>query len=212
MEKELAKSYTVTRIAGTNRYLTSVYAAEYLAKKTGVMDTVILASGLSYPDALSIGSYASQEGYPILLTNMEGLQEKTKEFLQQQPIKRVILEGGESVMPKSIEEELKKTHEVERIAGNNRYETSLAIAKRFYKDPLYLVASHGGDYADALAAAPFAASYEAPILLVDQAKEREDILAYLRSSSVEKLVVVGGDKAVSESVRQGLLEALMPKE
>ncbi len=69
--REELKAYdsdkNVERIAGVDRYGTSEMVAKRVVGITGKKNTGVVASGQVFPDALSVGTFASREGYPILL-------------------------------------------------------------------------------------------------------------------------------------------------
>jgi putative cell wall-binding protein len=54
----------VTRVAGTNRYHTAALLADFVTNP----DTVFVATGLNYPDALAGAAAAGYLGAPLLLT------------------------------------------------------------------------------------------------------------------------------------------------
>lgn len=59
-----AQQYNVKRLAGSNRYETSAYISQSSFKKS---NTVVLASGEKFADALSAGNFADEAS--ILLVN-----------------------------------------------------------------------------------------------------------------------------------------------
>ncbi|HEY5051214.1 MAG TPA: cell wall-binding repeat-containing protein, partial [Acidothermaceae bacterium] len=66
VESELTSlGYHVVRLSGTDRFATAVAVANEL----GNPSTVLLASGINYPDALAAGPAASHSGGVVLLTN-----------------------------------------------------------------------------------------------------------------------------------------------
>lgn len=65
---------TVQRIAGKNRTQTSLKVAQ----KLGVDSKAFYASGVSFPDALSVGTIAAKEEAPIILG--QNSEEVTKEM------------------------------------------------------------------------------------------------------------------------------------
>ena len=104
-ETEAASSYL--RIYGKNRYETAMRVAKNVKKAQGVskFDTVILASGTSFPDALS-GSYLSGvTGAPILLINENRYADSVISYVKSN-LKRggkIYLLGGNAAVPESIE-------------------------------------------------------------------------------------------------------------
>ena len=68
---------SVRRIAGADRFET----AAKVARELGSCEEAIVVSGLTYPDALSIGSYAAQSATPILLTRTNSIPAATNAAL-----------------------------------------------------------------------------------------------------------------------------------
>lgn len=107
-ESFLPKGNEKLRLAGSNRYKTSVEVAK--AFKTVLnkdIDTVIIASGEDYPDALSAGPLASSKNAAILLTEAKGLNPDVKKYIEEtKSIKNVIIVGGESTVSAQVEKDL----------------------------------------------------------------------------------------------------------
>ena len=74
-----AKKLNVNRLEGKDRFLTAV-AISNEVMKNNTAKTAIIATGLDYPDALSISSYAAFNKYPILFTLTNDLNKETKNF------------------------------------------------------------------------------------------------------------------------------------
>ena len=113
--------------------------------------------------------------------------------------------GGTSVISEALEEQLKaKGISITRKSGKNRFDTSLDIARSYFENAATAVVANGMEFADALAAAPYAAKMNAPIILVNQTRINQPIKDYLPMSKINRMVVVGGDAAISEAVRNEL--------
>ena len=97
------------RIYGADRYKTAVEIAKaFKSKLNKDIDTIVLASGEDYPDALCAGPLASSKNAAILLTNSKTLNEDTKEYIKANTnIKNIIIVGGERSISSSVENELK---------------------------------------------------------------------------------------------------------
>lgn len=98
---------------------------------------------------------------------------------------------------------------VTRIFGNNRYGTAVATSQQGWPaGSTTVVLARGDDYADALAGVPLAYAYDAPILLTSPNRlnsvTREEIVRL----GANKVVILGGEGAVSESVAQILRDEL----
>lgn len=203
-----SSGYTVKRVYGTNRFGTAVAVGNQLRKHTQ-STTAILAYGMNYPDALSVNSVASSNGYPVLFTEKESLPEESKDALKSWGIKNVKVIGGTLVVSESIVKELKNMGiNVERIYGSNRINTALAIANRFYPTSTGVIISTGFKYTDALSGGPFAAKANQPILLVEKDKISQGVLDYIKNNRVNKVTILGGPLAVSENVKKQIENAM----
>nr|WP_302328453.1 S8 family serine peptidase [Salirhabdus salicampi] len=160
--------YEVIRVAGTSRYETSVRIAEQVPQGTSV---IIATGNATSPDALSIAPYAGMNQIPILFSSPNGLTTEVLTFINERKPLEAFIIGGEGAVPSIVEEQLRNAGvlTIERIAGTNRYETSLAIANRFQDEynnqDIYF--SSGKSFIDALPGSPIAAINNAPLLLVD---------------------------------------------
>ena len=137
----------VTRIYGDNRYETAIKSANYLKKLQGVrrFESIIVACGSDYPDALS-GSYLSYvTGAPILLVS-EKYEAIILEYIKTnlQPTGSLYILGGTGVVSQNFEDQAKalEIQNVQRLGGQNRYETNLKIL--YAADEIY-AEKHNGE-------------------------------------------------------------------
>lgn len=192
-EKSKVKSYK-----GADRYATN---AEII-KEFNDADTCIIASGENFADSLSIGAYATKNGYPIVLVQKDKINDVTKQALKNTKIKKCYIVGGENSVSKSLEKELPQV--IERIAGNDRYETSLKIADKFYKDAQGAYLASGEVFADSLAINPIAARFDVPLILTPKDKLPQKTQEYLDNSKIVQIAIIGGEKTVSKQIQQEL--------
>ncbi|MCH5138137.1 cell wall-binding repeat-containing protein, partial [Clostridiaceae bacterium UIB06] len=143
------------RLWGQNRYETAVKVSQ-----TGwtTSDYAVVASGEGYADALSAAPLAKANNAPILLTQKDSLSQTTLDELKRLQVKHVFIVGGQGVVSQQIEDKIKNevTADVERLSGQNRYETSVKVAEKVGVTDKVVLAS-GQGYADALSAASMAA-------------------------------------------------------
>lgn len=93
----------------------------------------------------------------------------------------------------------------ERIYGNDRYETSVAVARKGWPDKSdYVILCRGDSFPDALCAAPLAKLYNAPILLTEKDALNPKVKEEIESLSVKKVIIAGGTGAVSQDVTEDL--------
>lgn len=107
------------RIAGVDRYETS----EKVAEEFGKYDTVILASGMNFADALAVSPLSKKLNAPILLTDGINLSDNAKKIINS--VKKVVIIGGEQSISKSLENSLMENKK--EIKDNK-------ITEKFYKD------------------------------------------------------------------------------
>ncbi|WP_101773829.1 cell wall-binding repeat-containing protein [Peptostreptococcus faecalis] len=95
-------------LAGENRYETTVEVAKgYKTVLKEDIDTVIIASGEDYPDSLASSPIATVNKAAILLTKSDKLNKYTKEYIENNDIKNIIIVGGENSVSKNVENELR---------------------------------------------------------------------------------------------------------
>ncbi|MBU3145846.1 cell wall-binding repeat-containing protein [Clostridium sp. CF012] len=113
------------RISGNDRYSTS----NALSERFTSADTVIIASGEDFPDALCPSPLSKQYNAPILLSTSTGLTKETlAEIVRLKAIKAIIVEGT-GVISLALDTQLTSARVTPtRIGGKDRYETSLLVA------------------------------------------------------------------------------------
>ena len=193
----------VERLFGDNRFET---ALEVSRQGWDTAETVVLARSHEYADALAGVPLAYQMDAPILLTRPGSLHTSTGEEIERLGASKVIVLGGTAAIGNEVVEELEAMDiTVERIAGENRYETAAKIAKIVAPDGVnQAVVVSGENYPDALSVAPFAANEGMPILLTREERIHDFTLEALEDLGVESTMVIGGPNAVNEDVMNQL--------
>lgn len=189
----------ITRIMGNNRYDTSAESAKTRANTTNL----IFAAGTNYADALYATSLAAHQNAPILLVSNEGLSQSTRKFIQSiGNIDNVTIVGGEISVNQSVKnqiENLTKKH-VTRLAGVDRYESSVEVAKRVNANPAEVITTSGEVFADALVSSTVAQKIKAPILLVKKDVLPLSVREYMKdTNSIYKLTTIGGYNTVTKN-------------
>lgn len=190
--------YNVVRLGGANRYETNMN----ILREAGVNnEDILVCSAMSFADSLS----ASAVGKPILLVN-DSLYEEQTAFLEEFGCSNFYLIGGASAVSGEVESQLKEIGTTERIAGDNRYETSKAVAEKLFPNgSSTLVIASGTDFPDGLTGGPLAMLNSAPIILVND-KNTELARDFVIDSSVSKVIIVGGNGAVSDSAMDNIVK------
>ena len=189
----------VERIAGADRYGTSEMVARRVVGITGKKNTGVVASGQVFPDALSVGTFASREGYPILLVKKDMVPDQVERAIKDLEIKKTYIAGGTNTISKATEAKLPSV--VERMAGKDRYETSVAIAKSKFKDSKDAFIASGEEFADALVISPVSGKYNRPTLLASRNKNVNAIVKkYISDTRMYTITAIGGESYLPYSI------------
>lgn len=192
------------RLGGSDRFATNSAIVDKMNVQAGT--PVVLVNGLNFPDALSISSIAASKGYPILMSNSSSVPNLILQKLNSIKPSKVYMIGGTGVLSANIKNSIKSAlsyitdQNIVRISGNDRYETSINVSNYFNLDSLSVVISSGLNFPDALSGSALAAKLNAPILLTD-GKNIDKQKGYIDSSKYNNILVLGGEGAVSSSVR-----------
>jgi putative cell wall-binding protein len=117
---------TIEPLAGVDRYGT----ARALANETfDQATTVFVASGVKFPDALAASGLAGSAVGPILLVTPDSIPAATAQALTELGAENVVILGGTDAVSQGVQDQLAADYAVTRVAGNDRYETAVAIAR-----------------------------------------------------------------------------------
>ncbi|MCG4581240.1 cell wall-binding repeat-containing protein, partial [Clostridium cochlearium] len=164
----------------------------------------ILASGEGYADALCATPLAKSKNAPILLTKQNSLNEDTLKELKRLGVKQVYIIGGNGSVSKEVEYKVKSiAKNIERIQGEDRYETSVKVAEKLGENDEIMLAS-GEGYADALSAAPVAAIKGIPIILTKAKELPQSSKEYIKSTGVTTTYVIGGTASIADSLKKSV--------
>lgn len=197
-----------TEIAGLDRYETAV-AASRAAFPFGA-DSVVIAAGAGWPDALSASALAGSMHGPLLLTEKNVVPPSVLLEIQRLGAKHALIVGGTGVISVDVQGRLRQMlglEAVERLAGLDRYQTAQAVADRIIAHEgedfagTALVAT-GSGFADSLAAAPLATAFKWPLLLAS------DSGTLYVPFNVKRVIIVGGTGAVRQTVEEALIADL----
>ncbi len=205
--KGKASGATVSaRLSGETRYDTmeKISAAGFDSA-----DSVILASGKNFPDALGASALAGALKAPVLLTDPGELSAQAVSEIDRLGAKRVYIVGGTAAVSAGVERALKtEGYEVARISGDSRQQTAIKIAEKVSEmNPAETAIVAAGKNAwDSLSVSPFAYAKGYPIYLAnnDGSVSRETIDAIEANSSIKRIVIVGGSAAVSADAESAL--------
>ncbi|GGK70049.1 cell wall-binding repeat-containing protein [Ornithinimicrobium pekingense] len=197
----------VERWSGIDRYGTAAAVAEQWG--TGV-PLVYVASGRTYPDALSAGALAGMLDAPMLLVRPDGIPNVTADALDRLAPQRIVVLGGPNAVSTAVEDALAAhatagtADEVTRLAGIDRYGTAAAVAGEFGTDVPVVYVATGRDYPDALSGAARAGLEGGPVLLTRPDGLPASTRAALTAAAPSRIVVLGGSGVVDDAVLTAL--------
>ncbi|MDO5671502.1 MAG: cell wall-binding repeat-containing protein [Actinomycetaceae bacterium] len=154
------------RIAGVDRYATSVEVAKHVvARKGGSVPVAFIATGLNFPDGLTAGATAARMGGILLLSQDGVLPGVVKDYLDSLNVTKLVGAGVQGA--KAIESYSKTGITKESAAGSDRYDTAVKLAA-YWGTPASVVVVTGENFPDALSAGPYAALQGWPIMPVQK--------------------------------------------
>ena len=118
--------YTLYRYDGATRY--EVAANVTLDAFAPGVPVLYIASGEKYPDALSAGPAAAEQGGGLLLVTPDAIPAATREAITELKPQKLVVVGGTASVSTSVYDELVKLQpNTVRIDGADRYEVSRNI-------------------------------------------------------------------------------------
>lgn len=204
----------VVRVAGdpdTTSAIEQAVASSRAVFAEASSDVAVITRDDAFPDGLAGSALLYGRG-PLLFTSAQGpLAEATREELRRalRPGATVYVLGGRMAVPEAAVEAVRAEGFVPiRLAGDSRETTAVAIAEevvqRYGKDgrPPFgtVVLATSGAWPDAVLAGQLSVWWGYPILLVPADRMPEEVEAALQAMSVDRLLVVGGPSAVSDTV------------
>jgi len=184
-----AAGYAPQRIAGANRFETSVAIAQALGSPT----TVLLATGDFFADALSAGPAAAAVHGAVLLTDGPVIPPAVAAYLSglTSPTVYDIGDGAGKAYPSGI-----------LVSGGDRFATSALVAEKFFTNPTVVGVATGWNFPDALAGAGAMGVKGGPVLLSDPVVLPSADALYLtnQASSITQALLFGGRASLSDAI------------
>jgi putative cell wall-binding protein len=188
-------------LSGSSRFETAYKINEVVLEVKQTYKKAIIVNGFTVADALSASAYASIGETPIYLAEKNKLPVNLPKS-----ISSVDIYGGTGVISDQLVNQLKRDGiTVKRIAGIDRYSTSVAAAVKMDENDMatntILVRGESTtktkqDYPDAVVAASLARRFDAKIVLVHPTKDITEIKNYFEQKH-GIVYVIGGEAAIS---------------
>ncbi|MGD6803421.1 cell wall-binding repeat-containing protein [Rossellomorea aquimaris] len=201
--EEEVQAPVVDRISGDDRYQTAI---EVSKKGWDSAETVVIARGDEFPDALSGAPLAYKLDAPILLTGNGFMSKEVREEIKRLGAKKAVILGGTGAVSSYVDYQINGLGvKTERISGADRFETAANIAARLGGSPEKAVIANARTFADALSAASYAAQNGYPIILSEQDMMPEASTKAIKW--IDKQIVVGGESAINTKLFNSLSDA-----
>ena len=211
------------RLAGDNCYGTQMAIYAFGAERQlWNPETVLIATGTSFGDALSASPVAFEARAPIFLVDAAGelsanAREALDELGKNGVLRNVVVLGGIASVPQAIEDYLRtlipeQGAEFYRLFGSNQYETSTSIAS-------WAVENRGFTWTDvafttgllpydALAGSVLQGTTKAPLMLVDSTDSATIVLLGGYRAKIEAIRFFGGTATIPEELRAYIVARL----
>lgn len=199
---QLSKITVIKRIGGKDRYEVSANIANSMQKA----DKVVIATGGTFADALSVAPYAARNKFPILLTRPQSLPKPTNEFLTRNNYAAAIIVGGEASVSNAVKNKLRNPI---RIGGKNRYEVTANLINTFNLPTEKAYLATGLTFADALTGSVLAAKENQSIILTLPQKLPKETMSLIENKDIKNFVILGGPSSVEEELLNKYADTLI---
>jgi putative cell wall-binding protein len=191
----------VVRLAGQDRFATSARIAQEYSEA----DTVFVANGLGYPDALSAAPAAAFLDAPLLLTTKDTIPAVVRAEIERLDPSVIYVVGGTGVVSPAVFSELESLATlVLRLSGPDRYSTSQAVFAEVWtgESAPNVFLADGRNFPDALSSASAAAHSNGPVVLVNGGSSTlpAGLDTRLQSANTTDVWIAGGPAVVSTGI------------
>lgn len=199
----------IQRLSGNDRYDTMGEIVEE-AYQSVPQETVIVASGDNFPDALAASGLAGLADAPVILTNSYRLSARADGQISRLKPQKVVIVGGESAVSDSVVDQIEKRvareAKIVRISGDTRRDTAneiFAQAKKQiganWKDDTAIIAT-GENFTDALSISALAQHQKYPVFLSGNTGLDASTIKDIKGYGFTHILIAGGSAAVPNSV------------
>jgi putative cell wall-binding protein len=170
-----------------------------------------VASGESFPDALSGSAAAGRLGGPVLLVEKGAVPTLVSDELRRLAPAKIVVLGGKNTIDDTVTMSLQSIAITSRVAGADRFAVSAAISADAFPPgvPTVFVAS-GAVFADALSGSAAAIANAGPVLLVSADSISAPVGTELDRLNPRRIVVLGGPTSISDATLNDLRAYLAP--
>jgi len=204
---------TLTRVAGTDRYATSVRASQLAFPSGTTAPVVFLVSGTAQGTGPGAITAAARLGGGVLLTRPDGIPSSTAAELDRLNPGRIVLVGDTSVLATAVARAATRyAPTVQRVGTASAAVTSQALNRFAFSSATaaWVVTSRSAP--NAVVGASAAGAHRAPVIVLDGrlADLPSANATLLRDLGVTSVTVVGSTAAVSSGIEADLRALVGP--
>jgi Tol biopolymer transport system component len=200
--------YVVDRLAGSNEYGTAVAVDEAMTSHPA---DVMVATGVSYYDALSAGAAAANLGAVLVLTDNGTIPSASAAYLDtiDPTTTPYVAIGGPGSNALEFDGDVVLdwgAFTFASVVGNNAKDTALAVAQDFFAAPGDVAVATDAGWYDALAGGAMVGSRGGPLLLTDPTGLYGADATYLEGEnfSLGRIEMLGGPAALPTALQNPL--------
>lgn len=203
-----AAGFTVDRLAGSNEYGTAVAVDEAM---TSHPTQVMVATGVSYYDALSAGAAAAREGAVLVLTDNGEIPPASAAYLDTLDPKSVPYYAIGGPGAEALEYDSSTTltwgqFSFHELVGANAKDTAYKVAVAYFPEITDVAVATDTGWYDALSGGAMIGTRGGPLLLTDPGSLYSEDVAYLESkqSTLTGIEMMGGTAALPTALQDPL--------
>ncbi|RLG17118.1 hypothetical protein DRN62_02130 [Nanoarchaeota archaeon] len=171
----------------------------FMAFSVAKAESVILVSGVNYPDALIADVVANRIGAEVLIVEPDEIPNETLAEIQNLTPTDIYIFGGPVVISEDVEAQLNTTYNVTRIFGITRVGTAAEVALFFWQDgsvrAVLVVdkvgAPEGGDPDLVAQAKELAKAEDIPVFIIPSDQLPDVVSEVLQQLGVNNVTVIG---------------------
>lgn len=192
---------TVMRINGNDRYEVSRLVTRDAFEDVG-SEIAYIATGATFPDALSASAAAGSVQAPVILLYgaASTLDAETKQLLLDLGVNEIRITGGPASVSPGIETALRQipgVTTVTRLTGEDRFIVSGATNRAAFTQADIVFIASGYTFPDALAGAPVAGALGAPLYVIPSKCIPSYVLEDIANLGAEEVMIFGGPGSVT---------------
>jgi subtilisin family serine protease len=202
---------SVERIVGADRYETAAKASRVVRQRLGpaMPNTVFIARGDMFADALALAPLSASRGIPVLLVRPAALPAVTAAAIAELAADDVVIAGGTKAVSEGVRQAISAlpgVANVTRLPGADRYETAAVIARYAigarWATSDYIGLGTGMAFPDALGGGVVTGAHGGVLLLTQQSALPAATRDFITSQGEIHVAVrvFGGTAAVADPV------------